>query len=410
MTTSYRDDEVRRRRQGRGSGSIRERSPGVWEVRVVVGFDPVHGRSVQRSFTIRGDAVFAHARRRELADDFGVTRVSFTCAGAQLRVGELLERFFAAPQLWAPATVASHRWVVRGLLDDGLARRRLVTLTAGDVRATIARWQEAGVSVATVSGRWLVLRSALSWSVAEGILRVNPVAGMRGPPRPEPRTHHTTTEVQTLLVAAGERVERAGAALVADPSSRRRQQALFVAEQTRLLVRLTADSAARRGELAVLRCSDLAGRVLTIERGLSHGVLGPTKSRRTRRLTLGATTAAMVHDHVAAWREPCDELAVGDWLFSHDPTRVSFITAGGVDRIASGAWVSTLGSRTRRCTGYATASPPISWTKARSSRPRPDSVIETPQPHCGTIPMRSRSRMRTSPTSSTHCSTATRET
>lgn len=279
--------------------------------------------------TVHGDAVFAHARRRELVDDFGVTRVSFTCAGAQLRVGELLERFFAAPQLWAPATVASHRWVVRGLRDDAIARRRLVTLTAGDVRAVVARWQEAGVSVPTVSARWLVLRSALSWSVAEGILRVNPVAGMRGPARPEPRTHHTISEVQTLLGAAGEQVERANAALLADPGSRRRQHALFVAEQTRLLVRLAADSAARR-ELAVLRCSDLAGRVLTIERGLSHGVLGPTKSRRTRRLTLGATTAAMVHDHVANWRERCDQLAVGDWLFSHDPTRVSFLTAGAL--------------------------------------------------------------------------------
>ena len=220
--------------------------------------------------------------------------------------------------------------MVRGLIDDAIARRRLVTLTAGDVRAAVARWQESGVSLPTVSARWLVMRSALSWSVAEGILRVNPVAGVRGPPRPEPRRHHTTAEVQTLLVAAAERVDRANAALLADPGSRRRQHALFVAEQTRLLVRLAADSAARRGELAVLRCSDLAGRVPTIERGLSHGVLGPTKSRRTRRLTLGATTAAMVHDRVAGWRERCDQLAVGDWLFSHDPTRVSFLTAGAL--------------------------------------------------------------------------------
>lgn len=92
MTSSYRDDGAWRPRQERGSGSIRERSPGVWEVRVVVGFDPVHGRSVQRSFTIHGDGASAQARRRELVDDFAVTRVSFTCAGAQLRVGALLAR------------------------------------------------------------------------------------------------------------------------------------------------------------------------------------------------------------------------------------------------------------------------------------------------------------------------------
>jgi hypothetical protein len=42
-------------RASRGSGSLRERSPGVWEVRVVVGFDAVRRRSLQRSFTVRGD-------------------------------------------------------------------------------------------------------------------------------------------------------------------------------------------------------------------------------------------------------------------------------------------------------------------------------------------------------------------
>jgi len=44
---------------------------------------------------------------------------------------------------------------------------------------------------------------------------------------------------------------------------------LFSAEQTLLLVRLAADSGARRGELAALRHSDLDGRILSIERGLS---------------------------------------------------------------------------------------------------------------------------------------------
>jgi integrase len=49
---------------------------------------------------------------------------------------------------------------------------------------------------------------------------------------------------------------------------------LFVAEQTRLLVRLAADTGARRGEMAVFRLADLDGRVLTIERGLSLEVSG----------------------------------------------------------------------------------------------------------------------------------------
>jgi integrase len=322
MTTSYRDDAARLR-GGRGNGSIRERSPGVWEIRVVVGFDMVRGRSVQRSFTVRGDAVFAEQRRRELVEDHGVTRVDFATAGARLTLGELLERFFDAPHLWKPATVVSHRPVVRALMADPLGRRRLVVLTPGDVRAAICRWQTAGVSVPTVSARWLVLRSALSWAVGENLLRVNSLAGMKGPPRPDPRRHHTLEEVRRILSIAEDAVEVAAGELSADPGSPRWRRLLFSAEQALLLVRLAADSGARRGELAVLRRGDLEGRVLTIERGLSQGVLGSTKSSRTRRLTLGATTADLVEGHFVAWVER-GPAPVSDWLFAPNPVRKTF--------------------------------------------------------------------------------------
>lgn len=165
----------------RGSGSIRERSPRVWEVRVVVGFDPVRCRSVQRSFTVRGDAEEAERRRRELVAEVGVSHLLFTGEAARLTVADLLQRWFAAPHLWKRATVVSHQHVVRTLVADPLARRRLVLLTPGDVTGAICRWQAEGRSVPTISGRWLVLRSALSWVVAEDIMRANPLAGMRGP-------------------------------------------------------------------------------------------------------------------------------------------------------------------------------------------------------------------------------------
>jgi hypothetical protein len=65
-----------RERTKRGTGSIRERTPGVWEIRVVVGFDTVHAQSVQRSFTVRGDEEAAEQRRRELVGDFGIRLVA----------------------------------------------------------------------------------------------------------------------------------------------------------------------------------------------------------------------------------------------------------------------------------------------------------------------------------------------
>jgi integrase len=104
------------------------------------------------------------------------------------------------------------------------------------------------------------------------------------------------------------------------------QRLLFSAEQGLLPVRLAADSGARRGELAVLRLGDIEGRVLTIERGLSRGVLGSTKSERTRRLTLGSTTTSIISSHYSSWieRGVCPE---SDWLFAPTPMRARFMTA-----------------------------------------------------------------------------------
>jgi integrase len=298
----------------------------VWEIRVVVGFDASQGHSAQRSFTVRGDAEYAEQRRRELVELWGVTRVDVTSEGAWMTVSDLLDRYVRGPHLWKPATVISHSSVVRSVRADPIAGRRLVTLTAGDVRGAICRWQETGVSVPTVSGRWLVVRSAMSWAVAEGILQSNPLTGMRGPPRPRPRLHHSFPEVRQILRTAECDVEIAAVALAGEPRSSVRLRTLFSAEQALLLVRLAADSGARRGELAALRLGDLDGRVLTIERAVSHGVLGSTKSSRSRRLTLGATTVALIHDHFGSWVER-GPVAEGDWLFAPTPSRETYMTA-----------------------------------------------------------------------------------
>ena len=85
-------------------------------------------------------------------------------------------------------------------------------------------------------------------------------------------------------------------------------------------MRVAADSGARRGELAVLCYGDVDGRVLTIQRGVSHGVLGSTKSNRSRRLTLGATTAGLIESHWTSWAER-GPAPVDDWLFAPTPAR-----------------------------------------------------------------------------------------
>ena len=103
--------------------------------------------------------------------------------------------------------------------------------------------------------------------------------------------HVPEHDVLELIEVANVLAQEAEAAC---DGSTRSLKALHKTEQVRLLVRLAADSGARRGELAALQFGDLAGRVLTIERGVSGEQLGPTKTKRTRRLTLGRTTVGLV--------------------------------------------------------------------------------------------------------------------
>lgn len=91
-----------------------------------------------------------------------------------------------------------------------------------------------------------------------------------------------------------------------------------------MLVRLAADSGARRGELAVLRARKIDGRVLSISRGLSRDTIVSTKTGRSRRLTLGSTTVELIAGHLDRW-----PIVAGgpDWLFAPDPSRATHVRA-----------------------------------------------------------------------------------
>ena len=258
---------------------MRERHPGVWEVRVVVANDPVTGRSVQRSFTVHGNAEQVEGHRRNFVECLGVDRSALYREGARwTRAPRTVRRSQRA--LAASNPVLTHL--------DGPVPDRRPDREAGPGRALArpcrgndVQVRSEGASPALVWARWAVLRSALSWAAARGVVRSNPLEVMRGPPRPLPRKHLLPAEVDALLATASRQVAQAAADLRAKPRDGRLLEALFVAEQTRLLVRLAADTGARRGELAVLRLSDLDGRVLSIERNLSLEVLGPTRRAGT---------------------------------------------------------------------------------------------------------------------------------
>ena len=137
---------------------------------------------------------------------------------------------------------------------------------------------------------------------------------MRTPPHAAVRMHAPVDHVRAILGCARQKALDAAIREGRRPSDR---AALHRAEQTLLLTRLAADSGARRGELAALHLTDLDGDVLTIARGTSDEVVGPTKTGRIRRLTLGPTTAALWRHTVEQYRHRAGEgPRFGPWPFS----------------------------------------------------------------------------------------------
>lgn len=312
----------------RPTGSLRERRSGVWEIRIAVATDLVTGRTVQRSFTFRGDRTAAQIWCHELAEEYACRRAAHREAPF-LTVGELLARWIDAEHDWKPSTVSGYRSNVRGLgRDELLHAHRVVSVSPAVVRQAMARWAAAGAGPAVVGGRFRTLRSAVGWAYEEGIIDRHPLAAMRGPARGEPRRHLPADAVRLLLRTAEERLEKA----LADHDGRvRSSQRVHAAERCLLAVRLAADSGARRGELAALQLDDLDGQVLTIARGASMDQIGTTKTRRLNRLTLGRTTAALWHDLARTWRARLPEgSSFGPWLFSPQPDHAVRLTTGAV--------------------------------------------------------------------------------
>jgi integrase len=299
-------------RRPRGSGSIRERRPGVFEVRVAVGMDPAGSHTRQRSITVHGTRDDAEAQAAQLvaAAATGRTRPP----GRLLALGELLDVWLAADHPWKPSTLVGYRCAVGALTADPLARRRAQSLTPADVRAAWRRWSAAGASTAVVAGRFRVLRAALGWAYDERLIDVHPLRTMRGPGRATPRRPLPDEAVHTLLGTADAALLEA---VANDTGSARTRHHRHRSELVLLMVRLAADSGARRGELAALRLDDLHDRVLHIDRADSAGQLTSPKSGHGRTLTLGATTARLWRALVAGWERRAGQ-PIGPWLFGAD--------------------------------------------------------------------------------------------
>jgi hypothetical protein len=158
---------VRRRR---GSGSMRELRPGVWQVVVTEG-STLEGRPIRRYGTISGNEQDAAAALSSLAalverDDLG-----------DLRVRELIGRYLRANHDPASAALARDRAVLDDLVEPRVGDRLAAEMTADEV-TNLAADVYRGEGPAQTRAALGLIRDAYRWARRQGWSHDDPTAGI----------------------------------------------------------------------------------------------------------------------------------------------------------------------------------------------------------------------------------------
>ena len=267
---------------GAVKGSLRARAPGVWELRVFLGTDPVTGKKRYRSSTFRGrrsDAQTALARLvTEATSPFGTRRI----ATAEVTLTDLVEVHLERHP-GSVTTVAGYRSILDAHIRPTIGRFRIRDVDAMvldrfyDYLAT-----ERGLSPARIRQAHSVLRGAFRLAVRWGWLPRNPAVDANPP----------TVHRREVGVPAVDHV----ASALAEAERRDPMLGTFV--------RLAAATGARRGELCGLmwRHVDLSARRVRVEQTVvtttrSGLVVKDTKNHSKRVVTLDAETVAALERH-----------------------------------------------------------------------------------------------------------------
>lgn len=240
--------------------TIRERRPGVWEVRVFVGYDS-RGRPAQVSRTV-------HGTKRQAQRVAAKLTVAPPAASAGRIVADALDAWLETRSpTWAASTVRDQTSRVSLVKADRIARTSLGRLTVADVERWHARVRAQGIGESSLRNQHLVLRAALSHAARWGWLTTNVAAlatlGRRTTP---PRSAMSAADVRSAIDAAARVDPAAGVAF-----------------------RLAAVTGARRAELCALVRSDLDGGRLTIDSSIAIERSGSVVCRQVPALVDAAT-------------------------------------------------------------------------------------------------------------------------
>lgn len=265
-------------------GSLRERSPGVWQARVYNGLDPVSGARRYAARTIHAKTEAAARRElRKLERQVAAGRAPRGTTAVNL--GEQLDHWYATkkPRL-APGTRLGYESAMK--LCEPLRSIPLGKLSARDLDALYADLSRKGKSTAYIRKAHLMISGALAQAVRHELLDRNVALNAEPPAVRAKQTRPPTIEELAHTLDAAD-------------------------DDFRVFLFVALTTGARRGELAALRWRDvdLDGKTITIRHSVAEDrdsiVIKDTKSHQVRAVALDDETVEMLTAH----REQVEELA-----------------------------------------------------------------------------------------------------
>ena len=254
-------------------GTMRERSPGRWELVVSAGRDPATGkyRRVVRTFasTSRREAKAALAK---LETEVAAGKVSFDDPTLADLLNRWMDHITSVGR--APTTLYHYRQYIDREIVPVLGAIRLSKLTALDIDRLYGQLRKRDLAPATIRQIHAILRASLNQAERWGLVQRN-VARLASAPSQSQREQHPPDldEVLRLMAAA-----------------------VDVSPMFGLFIRVMVATGARRAEVCGLRWSDVdvKANTLTVERSYTvlPGVRAdqPTKTRSARTVVLDPVT------------------------------------------------------------------------------------------------------------------------
>jgi len=287
-----------------GAGSLRQRGPGAWELRVSAGRNASTGRYQQRTNTFRG----TEKQARKALAAFVAKVESGSDRGSDATVADLMAAWleFAADKV-SLNTLQGYRSKARHRIVPDLGTVELRKLSGADLERWYRRLlREEGLAPSHVRQIHAIVRNALAQAVRWGWLSVNPAGAARSPS--VPKRDICPPEVGEVLAA----IEAAS-------------------PEFGVFVRLSAASGSRRGEVTALRWSDVdldAGELVFEHSAFKHPDTGEiclkdTKGHANRRIALDGVTVDALGRHRLRVEETARECgtkpSAAAFVFSPEP-------------------------------------------------------------------------------------------